>query len=64
VFRNQDIQPVIAAVHQYLNKLADAKDQRYYVMSDDRRKPYAIGVTIFTESGDDVEVVPEFRTRS
>jgi len=56
VFRNQDIQPIIAAVHQYLNKLADAKDGRYYVLSPERRKPYAIGVTIFTESGDDVDV--------
>ena len=56
VFRNQDIQPIIAAVHQYLNKLADAQDRRYYVLSPERRKPYAIGVTIFTESGDDVDV--------
>lgn len=56
VFRNQDIQPIIAAVHQYLNKLADASDLRYYVLSPERRKPYVIGVTIFTESGDDVAV--------
>ncbi|MBU4386828.1 MAG: type IV secretion system DNA-binding domain-containing protein [Actinobacteria bacterium] len=56
VFRNQDIQPIIAAVHQYLNKLADESDRRYYVLSPERRKPYAIGVTIFTESGDDVAV--------
>jgi DNA phosphorothioation-dependent restriction protein DptH len=56
VFRNQDIQPVIAVVHQYLNKLADARDPRYYVLSPDRRKPYAISVTVFTESGDDVGV--------
>jgi DNA phosphorothioation-dependent restriction protein DptH len=56
VFRNQDIQPIIAAVHQYLNKLADARDRRYYVLAPERRKPYAIGVTVFTESGDDVGV--------
>jgi len=56
VFRNQDIQPIIAAVHQYLTKLADEKDRRYYVLSPERPKPYAIGVTIFTESGDDVDV--------
>ncbi len=56
VFRNQDIQPIIAAVHQYVNKLADEKDRRYYVLSPERRKPYAIGITIFTESGDDVDV--------
>lgn len=55
-FRNDDIQPVIAAVHQYLNKLADIRDRRYYVLSPERRKPYAIGVTVFTESGDDVDV--------
>lgn len=56
VFCNQDIQPIIAAVHQYLNKLADPKDRRYYLLPPERRKPYAIGVTIFTESGDDVDV--------
>ncbi len=56
MFRNQDIQPVIAAVHQYLNKLADSRDRRYYVLQPERRKPYAIGVTIFTESSDDVDV--------
>jgi len=56
VFRNQDIQPVIAAVHQYLSKLADEKDHRYYVLSPERRKPYAISVTILTGSGDDVDV--------
>jgi DNA phosphorothioation-dependent restriction protein DptH len=55
-FRNQDIQPIIAAVHQYLNKLTDARDPRYYVLPPDRRKPYSIGVTVFTESGDDVGV--------
>ena len=56
VFRNQDIQPVIAAVHQYLSKLADEKDHHYYVLSPERRKPYAISVTILTGSGDDVDV--------
>ena len=56
VYRNQDIQPVIAAVHQYLNKLADENDPRYYVLTPNRRKPYAISVTIFTEASDDVDV--------
>jgi len=56
VFRNQDIQPIIAAVHQYLSTLADARYPRFYVLSPDRRKPYSIGVTVFTESGDDVGV--------
>jgi len=56
IFRNQDIQPIIAAVDRYLNKLSDKKDPRYFVLPDERSKPYAITVTIFTESGDDVDV--------
>lgn len=56
VFRNKDIQPVISAVHQYLTRLSDEKDRRYYVLTPDRRKPYAISVTIFTEATDDVDV--------
>ena len=56
VFRNRDIQPVIAAVHQYVNTLADKRDGRFYVLSPDRRKPYALSVTLFTESGDDAGV--------
>jgi len=56
VFRNKDIQPIIAAVHQYLSILADPKNPRYYVLPPNRRRPYAISVTFFTESSDDVEV--------
>jgi DNA phosphorothioation-dependent restriction protein DptH len=56
VFRNQDIQSVIAAVHQYVNTLADKRDGRYYVLSPERRKPYALSVTMFTETGDDAGV--------
>lgn len=56
VFRNQDIQPIIAAVHQYLTKLADPKDRRYYVLTPERKRPYAIGITLFSQSGDDVGV--------
>ena len=57
VFRNEDIQPVIAAVHQFLKKLSDPKDPRYFVLRPERRKPYAISVTVFSESGDDVDVI-------
>ncbi len=56
VFRNQDIQPVIAAVHQFVNKLADPKDKRYFILRPENRKPYAVSVTVFTNSGDDVDV--------
>ena len=60
VFRNKDIQPVIAAVHAYLTILskeptATRKNKRY-VLSPDRRIPYAISVTLFTESNDDTDV--------
>jgi len=56
VFRNKDIQPVIAAVHRYLSILGDPKAPRYYVLPPNRRRPYAISVTFFAESSDDVEV--------
>lgn len=56
VFRNKDIQPVIAAVHHYLSILANPKEQHYYVLPPDRRRSYAISVTIFTESSDDADV--------
>ena len=60
VFRNKDIQPVIAAVHAYLTILskeptATRKNKRY-VLSSTRRIPYAISVTLFTESNDDTDV--------
>lgn len=57
VYRNQDIQPIIAAVHQYLRKLADAHDHRYYgAVRRNAESLYAIAVTVFSESGDDVGV--------
>ena len=55
VFRNEDIQPVVAAVHQYLNQLASI-DPPYDVLAGRRRKPYAFTVTVFTEAGDDAGV--------
>jgi DNA phosphorothioation-dependent restriction protein DptH len=60
VFRNKDIQPVIAAVHAYLKVLATpptaSRSNRRYVLGAERRLPYAISVTLFTESNDDTDV--------
>ncbi|MCG8550542.1 MAG: hypothetical protein MI799_09100 [Desulfobacterales bacterium] len=60
VFRNKDIQPVIAAVHAYLTILSKeptvTRKNKRYVLSPDRRLPYAISVTLFTESNDDTDV--------
>lgn len=56
VYRNEDIQPVIAAVHEFLNKLASPKEPEHYILKEGRRKPYAIGVTVFTESVDSVGI--------
>jgi len=56
VYRNEDIQPVIAAVHEFLNKLASPKVPDYYILKEGRRKPYAIGVTLFSESQDDAGI--------
>lgn len=46
VYQNQDIQPLVAAVDTYLNK----------VHSDDKERRYTLSVTVFTESGDDSTV--------
>ncbi len=50
VFRNNDIQPVIAAVHAYLTILSKeptaARKNKRYVLSSTRRIPYAISVTL------------------
>lgn len=56
VLRNKDIQPIIAAIHHYIIKLSNPKEPRYYVLPPDRRRPYAISVTFFTESTDDADV--------
>ena len=55
VFRNEDIQPVVAAAHQYLNQLASPLPP-YDVLAPGRRTPYALTVTVFTEASDDVGV--------
>jgi len=56
VFRNDDIQPVIAAIHHYLYKLGNANDPKYFILHAERSQPYSLGVTIFTDSSDDVDV--------
>ncbi|MDX9770537.1 MAG: DUF87 domain-containing protein [Tenuifilaceae bacterium] len=56
VFRNRDIQPVIAAIDQYLNLLADHKQPKTYILHRNRNRRYAFSVTIFTESSDDSDV--------
>jgi DNA phosphorothioation-dependent restriction protein DptH len=60
VFRNKDIQPIIAAIHAYLKILATKptaqKSNKRYILNDERRRPYAISVTLFTESNDETDV--------
>jgi len=48
VYQNQDIQPVIAAVDEYLGDVCRGRA--------DGVKPYAMSVTVFTESSDDSSV--------
>ncbi len=45
IYQNQDIQPIIAAVDEYLVDVCRGRS--------DGSKPYAISVTVFTESSDD-----------
>lgn len=60
VFRNKDVQPVVAAVHAYLKVLATKptkqKPNKRYVLNGERRRPYAISVTVFTESNDESDI--------
>jgi DNA phosphorothioation-dependent restriction protein DptH len=70
VFRNKDIQPVIAADHAYLKILAKKptaqQPNKRYVLDPDRERPYAISVTLFTESNDETDVsswVQQWRER-
>lgn len=48
VYQNQDIQPVIAAVDQFLSETCKDRNARL--------KKYAMSVTVFTESSDDTSV--------
>lgn len=45
VYQNQDIQPIIAAIDDYLAELCQGRSSG--------AKPYAMSVTVFTESSDD-----------
>ena len=60
VFRNKDIQPIIAAVHSFLKILAKAptaqKPNKRYILNAQRKNLYAISVTLFTESNDETDV--------
>jgi len=48
IYQNEDIQPVIAAVDKYLRDVCEKHESP--------TKPYAMAVTIFTESSDDSSV--------
>ncbi len=48
IYQNQDIQPVIAAVDEFLTGVCQGRA--------DGLKPYSISVTVFTESSDDSSV--------
>jgi DNA phosphorothioation-dependent restriction protein DptH len=60
IYRNRDIQPIIAAIHTYLKILSDpgnsSKPNSRYVLTPERNRPYAISITLFTESSDDTDV--------
>jgi DNA phosphorothioation-dependent restriction protein DptH len=70
IFRNKDIQPVIAAVHAYLETLArkptGSQPNKRYVLCEERNRPYTISITLFTESNDETDVslwVQQWRER-
>lgn len=56
VYRNQDIQPIIAALHSYLMKLSNPKETNYYAIKIDQNKSYTVSVSIFTDSADDSNI--------
>lgn len=51
---------MVAAVHAYLKVLATQptkqKPNKRYVLNEERRRPYAISVTVFTESNDESDI--------
>jgi DNA phosphorothioation-dependent restriction protein DptH len=53
VYRNEDIQPVISAVHAFLSELAEGDMP---VLGETRNRRYAVTITVFTEAGEDVGV--------
>jgi DNA phosphorothioation-dependent restriction protein DptH len=56
VYRNKDIQPVIAAIHTYLSMLANVKETRYFTFKEESDKKYTINITVFTDSIDDSDI--------
>lgn len=70
VFRDKDFQPAIAAVHAYLQILAKKptvqQPNKRFVLGPERERPYAISITLFTESNDETDVsswVQQWRER-
>ena len=51
VYRNNDIQPVVAAIHEYLKALTE-----HGLIGDGIAGKYSMNITIFTESSDDTGV--------
>lgn len=56
VYRNQDIQPIIAAIHSYLMRLSNPQEPNYYAIKQERNRLYTINVSIFTDSADDSNI--------
>ena len=58
VYRNEDIQPVIAAIHTYINSISSPKIKNHDILNETlrQRKPYSIAITIFTESEDEISI--------
>ena len=55
-YRNQDIQPIIAAIHSFLTALSKFKDSNKNHIIGEKRPPYRINISIFTESADDSNI--------
>jgi DNA phosphorothioation-dependent restriction protein DptH len=59
-YRNKNIQPIIAAVHSYLKELSRKptaqRPNKRYILNNDLQRPYAISVTLFTNSIDETDV--------
>jgi len=53
IYRNEDIQPIIAAIHHFL-KQANKKENG--LLAESRLNPFVLNITVFTQSGDDVTV--------
>lgn len=63
VYRNEDLQPVVAAVHAFLLSLATGPEP---ILNDKRQRPYVVAITVFTEAGEDAGIarwVQEWKER-